>query len=86
MVSGRRTLSEMEAALAELRNEEARLKERLAHRADELGRRRADEAEALRDLARFKLAAGGAAIANRLDRASREALAASRPVKGRSRR
>ena len=82
MVTGRRTLSEMEAALAELRQQEARLKARLAGLADETGRRRADEAEALRDLARFKLAEGGAAIASRLDRASRAALAA---IEGRER-
>ena len=82
MVSGRRTLSEMEAALAELRKQEARLNERSAGLADEMGRQRADEAEILRDLARFKLADGGAAIANRLDRVSRDALTA---IEGRDR-
>ena len=76
MVSGRQTLGKIETTLADLRNDEAGLNRRLAGVTDAVGRHRADAAEALRDLARFKLAEDGASIANRLDAASRDVVAA----------
>lgn len=73
MVSGRTALTDIETALANIRKEEADLGGRLAALTDRVGKARAAEAEALRDLARFKLEAGGDAVAGRLDQASREA-------------
>lgn len=73
VTTGRAALSNIESALADLRKEEARLTSELAGLTDRVGQRKADEAEALRDLARFKIENGGDVIAGRLDRASREA-------------
>ncbi len=75
-VTGRQTLTDMESALAELRREESALSDRLAQITDRIGLRRADEAAAFGDLARFKLEQGTGGLADRLDRASREARAA----------
>ncbi len=73
MTSGRAALNDIEGALADLRREESQATARLTEVTDRIGKRQADEAEALRDLARFKIAAGDDALANRLDRASRDA-------------
>ena len=73
MATGRQTLDQIEGALADLRREEASLSSQLTALTDQIGLRRADEADAFGDLARFKLEQSGAAIAERLDRASREA-------------
>ncbi len=72
-LSGRQAMAEIETALASLRKEEQRLTESLAAITDRVIGARADEATALRDLARFKLDAAGESLTSRLDQASRQA-------------
>lgn len=74
MATGRQTLSDIEASLADLRRKEADVSAQLTPLTDRIARSRADEAEALRDIARFRLASSGAdSVARRLDQASRDA-------------
>src|SRR5688572_25494521 len=72
-MSGSRAIGEIETALANLRKEEARLTEALSAATDRIAKARSEETTALRDLARFKLAASGNSLSARLDDASRQA-------------
>lgn len=72
-LSGRQALAEIDRGLETLRAEEERATRNLAAITEKVSEARSDEAGALADLARFKLASDGGAVGERLDQASRQA-------------
>ena len=72
-MSGRQAMAEIDRGLDSLRKEEERLTAELKTVTDSIATARSDETGALGDLARFKLAADGAAVGSRLDQASKQA-------------
>ena len=76
MISGRDALAQIERAISQTRQDEARLDDQLATAVQEAERLRGQQAEAFRQLARVRLdALESGPVGQRLDRAESEALA-----------
>lgn len=72
-MTGRQAMAEIDRGLEALRKEEERLTKELSTITAKIAEAQADETGALGDLARFKLAADGQGVGERLDQASKRA-------------